>query len=509
VSRLEIRPQPGPQQTFLSTSADIAVYGGSAGGGKTWSLLFEPLRHVKNPGFGGVVFRRTSPQITNEGGLWDESEQLYPLVGGVGLTSTHDWRFPSGANLGFRHLQYESDKYNWQGAQLAYLGWDELTHFTEGQFFYLLSRCRTTCGVRPYVRAGCNPDAGSWVKRFLAPWVDKTYPDPARSGELRWFVRVKGHLHWSRHPAELIAKFPEEKVRPKSVTFVAASIFDNKILLAKDPDYLANLHALPEVERARLLDGDWDAVREGLVYRDFGTCLTVLGGSLPAGRDVGGIDFGWNHPFAAELGVLDRDDVLWMHWERYQSWCTLPLHAAALPGRAEWYADPARPESIAELRIAGHDVAPCLHMGERPILSGIDQVAERIRTRRLKIVAAECPNLVRELGTYRYDTDKNLELPIDADNHAPDALRYLVTCIDRGRSIPIRRSANVDADQVALERVVRRMEERKRRSAERAEDRAANRPVDDFEDRADELREQQRPDDGEEPWWLRSDDEDD
>ncbi len=504
MSRQEIRPQPGPQTTFLSSRADIAVIGGSAGGGKSWTLLFDPLRHVRNPGFGGVIFRRTTPQITNEGGLWDEAGDLYPLAGGKGLASL-DYAWPSGANIGFRHLQHESTKCDWQGAQLAYIGFDELTHFTESQFFYMLSRLRTTCGVRPYVRAGTNPDASSWVKRFLAPWVDSTYPDRARSGELRWFVRVKGLLYWARHPDELRAKFPEEKVRPKSVTFVRSSIFDNRILLEKDPDYLANLQALPEVERARLLDGDWDARREGVVYRDFGSTLTSLGGSLPDGRDCGGIDFGWNHPFAAELAVLDRDDVLWLHWERYQSWCTLPLHAAALPARAEWYADPARPESIAELRIAGHDVSPCLHLGDRPLLSGIDQVAERIRTRRLKVIAAECPELVREMGLYRYDTDKNLELPIDADNHAPDALRYLVTCIDRGRSIPLRRSANVDADQAALERVQRRMEKRKAR----AEERQANRPAEDETEDRPEPTDDRPAEEAEEPWWLRHNDDDD
>jgi hypothetical protein len=485
-----IKPQEGAQSRFLESVADIAVYGGAAGGGKTYGLLLEPLRHIANPGFGGVIFRRTSPQITNEGGLWDTAEGVYPLLGARGLVGSLDWRFPSGASLGFRHLQHEATKYDWQGTQLAFLGFDELSHFSESQFFYLIGRMRSVCGVRPYCRATTNPDPG-WVKRFLAPWVDKTFPDPADSGVLRWFVRVKGQLVWGRSREDLLEHHPG--LQPKSVTFIRASVWDNPALLEKDPDYLGNLQALPDVERARLLDGDWDVRREGLVYPGFGACV-VRPFELPEGRDVGGIDFGWNHPFCALAAVLDRDDVLWVHWERYQSWNTLPQHSAALPPHVEWSADPARPESIAELRIGGHDVYPCVHIGQRPILTGIDMVAERIRSRRLKI-SQECAELVREAGLYRYDTDTDREQPIDADNHACDSLRYLITMIDRGRAIHPDRPSLPEDDRRTLERVIRRMEERKKCSVKlvgekrRAEEQA---PIDD-------------PD---LPWWVRHDPDD-
>ena len=76
---IELRPQKGPQEKFLETKADIAIYGGAAGGGKSWGILFEPLRHQLNGKFGCVIFRRTSVQVRNEGGLWDESNNIYPL----------------------------------------------------------------------------------------------------------------------------------------------------------------------------------------------------------------------------------------------------------------------------------------------------------------------------------------------------------------------------------------------------------------------------------------------
>lgn len=253
----EIRPQPGPQTAFLSSPADIAVYGGSAGGGKTFALLLEPLRHVGNPRFGGAIFRRTLDQVRTEGGLWDESGRLYPLLGAQANLQMLRWRFRSGASLRFEHLQHEKDKYQYQGAQFAYLAFDELTHFTESQFFYMLSRNRSTCGVRPYVRATTNPDANSWVKRFLAPWVDARHPEPVASGELRWFVRDGGQILW----------VPAETPDAKSVTFVRASVFDNRILLERDPGYLANLKALALVDRRRLLDGDWEIVEAGNLFR--------------------------------------------------------------------------------------------------------------------------------------------------------------------------------------------------------------------------------------------------
>jgi hypothetical protein len=119
----------------------------------------EPLRHIANENFGGLIFRRTSPQITNEGVLWDEAGKLYPLLAGNPRIGNLECRFPSGASVSFRHLQHEATKFDWQGAQIPFIGFDELTHFTKSQFFYMLSRNRSTCWGSALHPATCNADA--------------------------------------------------------------------------------------------------------------------------------------------------------------------------------------------------------------------------------------------------------------------------------------------------------------------------------------------------------------
>jgi predicted phage terminase large subunit-like protein len=241
----------------LSTSADIAIIGGAAGGGKTFSLLLEPLRHIKNPNFGSVTFRRVSPQITNEGGLWDKSQMVYPPLGARANQTMLAWDFPSGARVRFAHMQYEKSKEDWQGSEIPLIGFDELTHFTETQFFYMLSRNRSMCGVRPYVRAGTNPNADSWVARLIDWWIDEEgYPDPARAGRIRWFCRVTdGKMEWADTREELERRYKD--IPPKSLTFIPAKVDDNQELLRADPGYKANLMALDYIDRMRLLYGNW------------------------------------------------------------------------------------------------------------------------------------------------------------------------------------------------------------------------------------------------------------
>jgi predicted phage terminase large subunit-like protein len=224
--------------------------------------LLEPIRHANNDGFRAVIFRRTTKQITAGGGLWDTAGKVYPQLGGVANQTALKYTFGSGAEVKFTHLEHEKNKYDHDGAQYALLGFDELIHFTRSQFFYLLSRLRTTCGVRPYVRATTNPDAGSWVKGFIAWWLDAGtgYPIPERVGTLRWFYVVADEVCWYDTREEAEAAHPDlaADAPPLSATFIPARLSDNAILCAQDPSYRAKLKALSWVERSRLEDGNWN-----------------------------------------------------------------------------------------------------------------------------------------------------------------------------------------------------------------------------------------------------------
>jgi predicted phage terminase large subunit-like protein len=256
---IHIGPQPGPQTDFLASRADIVVYGGAAGGGKSFGLLLEPIRHYNNPRFGAVIFRRNSVQVRNEGGLWDESMGLYTNLGGHPREAFLEWQFPSGSRVKFAHLELDRSVYDWQGAQIALIGWDELTTFTEKQFIFMLSRNRSSSGVPGYMRATCNPDADSWVRRWVDWWIDaEGYPIAERSGVIRYFIRRDDAICWGDSPEELMQRFGVEKWEIKSFTFIPARLQDNPILMQKDPAYHANLRALSRVDRLRLEGGNWN-----------------------------------------------------------------------------------------------------------------------------------------------------------------------------------------------------------------------------------------------------------
>jgi len=284
---MNIEPQKGYQTKFLTSEADIIIGGSGAGVGKTFALLIDILRYTapqfnqKESKFGAVVFRRETPQITNEGGLWDESMKLYPLAGAVPqLSSPRSWKFPTGAKVSFSHLQYETDIFNWQGSQIAYIGFDELTHFTKKQFLYMLSRNRSMSGVRPVVRATCNPDPDSFVSELIDWWIGADgYPIPERDGIIRYFMLDQDQYVWGETKQEVVDKLPHVfeslpdtiKVEDlvKSITFIAGSIYDNKKLLDADPSYLANLKMQTAEEQNKLLHGNWKISQDNLAIFDF------------------------------------------------------------------------------------------------------------------------------------------------------------------------------------------------------------------------------------------------
>ena len=253
----------------MSTPAQICIFGGAAGGGKSFGLLLSPLRYKNVKGFGCTIFRRNFNQIFSQGGLWDESQKVYQGIKGASpQMSLGRWKFCDKdgrivSTVKFAHIEREEDLAKWQGSQICEIGFDELTHFSEKTFFYMLSRNRSTCGVVPFVRATCNPDADSWVAKFIAWWINQEtgYPIPERSGKIRWFIRRNETLHWANTKQELWKQFnlvtEEERAEPRSVTFIMSQLKDNQALLKVNPQYMANLKALSIIERERLLNGNW------------------------------------------------------------------------------------------------------------------------------------------------------------------------------------------------------------------------------------------------------------
>lgn len=272
---ITIKAQPGPQEQFLASPADVVFFGGAAGGGKTYALLIEPLRHITSvKGFGCVIFRRESPQITAEGGPWDTAGEMYrPLGARVRQSPILDWRFPPyGNSIRFSHMQHETDRFSWDGSQIPLIEFDQLESFARKQVFYMFSRSRSACGVRPYIRGSYNPvpaddPVGGWIHEFVAWYLDDNgeYPDPAKAGVIRWFVNLNDTLHWYDSRETAVSAHPN--IPPLSFSFIPSSVYDNKILLARDPDYLAKLHGLGYVEQERLLRAN-HKIREaaGKVY---------------------------------------------------------------------------------------------------------------------------------------------------------------------------------------------------------------------------------------------------
>jgi predicted phage terminase large subunit-like protein len=262
VEEVHVRPNAGPQSAAIASSADITLTGGGAGGGKTWSTLFRfGLHAARYPKYYGAIFRREMPQITMGGGIWEESMSLYPMWNARPNFSTHEWRFPETRSLiQLRGLQHAKDVIDYAGAQFAEFAFEEATLMEETQFWFLYSRLRSQCGMRPRAFLTCNPDPDSWVAKMVAWWIGEDgYAIAARAGVKRYFVRDGDELVWGdtadevRDRAAHVLRRPRA-TRPQSFRFIPAMLADNP---KGDPDYETKLMALSLVERMRLLGGNW------------------------------------------------------------------------------------------------------------------------------------------------------------------------------------------------------------------------------------------------------------
>lgn len=257
-----IAPQPGPQTKFAACTADIAVYGGSVGGGKSFGVLLEAAKWVNLPGYEAVIFRRNAVDLTGSGSIWTEAKRLYRQLGGNVREKPYlDVTWPNDSMIQFAHLHLEDDVFSWQGRQLAFAAFDEGTHFTATQIWYIWTRLRTMCGIKPYMRITVNPDPDSFIAELISWWIGEDgYPIPERDGVIRWFCRIGDAFKWFDSETEcqqFLTSIGDEDATPISFTFIRSTLEDNPALLAKNPGYRGQVAATDEVTRARLLGGNW------------------------------------------------------------------------------------------------------------------------------------------------------------------------------------------------------------------------------------------------------------
>ena len=248
------KPLAGPQTQAFNSAADILFYGGSAGGGKTDYLLGSAhLQHTRS-----IIFRREFTQLR---GIKDRAYQIYSGLGKYNKVEQL-WTFFDGRQIEFGAVKDAGSEENYQGRDHDLKGFDEITHFLESQFRFLIGWNRSTkTGQRSRVICTGNPPTsaeGDWVIRFWAPWLDDKHPDPAEPGELRWFTTIDGV------DTEIAGgdKFElnGEIITPKSRTFIPARIDDNPYLA--ESGYKSTLQGLPEPLRSKMLYGDFTAGRE-------------------------------------------------------------------------------------------------------------------------------------------------------------------------------------------------------------------------------------------------------
>lgn len=246
--------QIGPQQMAAESLADIVFYGGAAGGGKTDLLVGLPLTEHQN----SIIFRREAVQLV---GI---EERISKILGSRKGYNSQDgvWRIPGGARvLELGSVKEIEDWQKYQGRPHDYIGFDELPHFAESQFRTLIAwlrtddpnqRCRVVCAGNPPTSTD-----GEWVKRFWAPWLDDMHPNPAKPGELRWYLmNEKGEDEPVDGP-DVTREIDGEIVRPMSRTFIPARVDDNLFLITTG--YKRQLASLPEPLRSQMLRGDFNA----------------------------------------------------------------------------------------------------------------------------------------------------------------------------------------------------------------------------------------------------------
>ena len=407
------KPNPGPQTDFLAAPEKDVLYGGAAGGGKSYAMLVDPLRFAHKAEHRALILRRSMPELRE---LIDKSRELYPKAfSGVRFREVDKiWKFPSGATIQFSFLEKDADVYRFQGQAYSWIGFDEITHLpTEFAWNYLASRLRTTNPeITTYMRCTANPGGAG------AAWVKKRYIEPTPPNET--FLGNDGVVR----------------------KFIPALLADNPYLA--NTDYLKMLESLPPVQRRQLLEGNWD-INEGCAFVEFDTEKHIIPpfDIPPSWSRLKGVDYGYAAESAVIWAAVDpEDDTLIIYRELYQKGLTgedlaerITIYeegdAYSISGvldTAAWNRTGYTGPTIGEILVrAGHKLRPA----DKNRLAGKIQIHERLKPNKIDgrpkmQIFNTCPNLIRELQTIPVDKNRPEDVDTKAPDHAYDALRYLI-----------------------------------------------------------------------------------
>ena len=407
------KPNTGPQTDFLAAPERDVLYGGAAGGGKSYAMLIDPLRFAHRAAHRALILRRSMPELRE---LIDKSRELYPKAfPGCKYKEVEKlWNFPSGAKVEFGFLERDADVYRYQGQAYSWIGFDEITHLpTEFGWNYLASRLRTTDPeITPYTRCTANPGGVG------ATWVKKRYVDP--------------------HPPNESFTGEDNLTRK----FIPARLDDNPYL-AEDGRYEEMLKALPPTQRRQLLEGNWD-VNEGAAFTEFEQDIHVITPfEIPISWErTKGIDYGYASESSCVWGTVDPSDgTLIIYRELYQKGLTGedlgdritqmelsdPYSVQGVLDTAAWARTGTTGPTVGESLIrAGHK----LRRADKNRIQGKIQIHEYLKVQqsgrpRLQIFNT-CPNLIRELQSIPLDRSNPEDVDTHAPDHAYDALRYLI-----------------------------------------------------------------------------------
>lgn len=407
------------QDSFINSIAFETLFGGAAGGGKSYGQLVDGLLYaLKYPKSKQIIFRRTFPDL--EKSIIRTSLELYPKEVASYNSSKHTWKFKNGSIIDFGYIDNENDVYQYQSAEYDVIRFDELTHFTEYMYVYMISRCRGANPYPKYIKSSTNPGGvgHSWVKeRFI---------DIGEPNKIHDIVQEDGNK--------------------TTRIFIPSFVQDNLFLMANDPDYLVRLQNLPEKEKKALLYGEWD-IFDGQFFtefkRDIHVCTPFV---IPkTWRIFRTRDYGLDM-CACYWIALDWNMNAYVYKELYESNLIVSEAARKINEMTdeEIYCDYAPPDLWNRNKDTGKSTADIfaesgqyLTKADNNRITGWLAVHEWLKviedeqgqkTCKLHIFS-NCVNLIRTLPAVQHD-EKN---PNDVANepheltHAPDALRYFCT----------------------------------------------------------------------------------